>query len=674
VLLVVAVIIVTLLLTSGWLYKFTVMQRGLARRALETRIAKNIAQGLAVLSLQKIAREELTNPGSELSDYLSKPLSGMGDLSRQGLFLEQGATSLAPVLAPLLEPLADLGTYSYSVAYEAKQQDFSPCGLNAKFPREKRGLLHLHVAVSYGKHNGPSIIEEYHYVAPLKVVAALVPVLSKFTLYVENAQEGNPFRFNLVSTDQNGSLSPTSSAKPFILDNGGENRVDSTLAEFVRKERGLVYLGGGPIVLNLARGWGSNPEFGEGFHLFEKGRGDGLYTIDWKGHMALLNWDQGICIPPAAGAGRDWFEFVEKSPQADQCKVNSIFRLFGTDTRISPTLVLGQVYRGMICARAFKSIQTPPPFMPGFLPYIKDQAVWDTSCQDDPPEGYQPLKPFVDMTELKSMGASQQMSKYQETYASNYVSSQPFDLGLAFMATNNRHAFPLQGSFGAGDDLATLMKANPAPSAELTKTIPAEYRILDGVTSLESMQAFLDGMAVPGERAAWVVPAGEAGDPLVKLKRRGLVLSDGSSLGLDLNGWVYLEGQNTLTLDQNVQVVSNGGIVLEKGNIVIRKPIRAGDRILQLVTRDGFIRVEGFFGDVEASLVAGKGKVVIGPGAKPVIKGSVAMASFDIPSSAQGGTFKYNPALSARPGATTDAESEKGLLTFSLDPNPLLVQ
>lgn len=650
------------------------MQRGQSHKQAETRITHGIAQALATLALHKVIHEDLTTSGSPLAEKLGATLSGMNDYT-QSINLGGSGSPLAPLLTSLFLPLKDLGTYSWSITLECRKGDFEAFGLNTAFPREKRGLIHLMVDISYRKLNDPGngIEENFHFIAPVKVVAGLIPTLSKFTLYVENAQEGDPWRFNLVSTDPNGALSG-GGVKPIVLDNGGDATIPTTMGDLVKKPAGLVFLGGGIVCLNLARGWGTNPDYGEGFHLFEHGKGDGLYTTDWKDHMALLNWDQGTCVPGTSGGSKDWFDFVADSPRADLAKLNSVFRLMGTDTRPSPTLVLGQVFRGFVCAKAFKSVRTPSPFAPGFLPYIKDASRWSECLADDPPEGVPTLKPFFDLVpELKSQSTPQgQLAKYQQMFASDLVSSQPYNMGLAFIATNHRNAFPVSSHFRAGDDIIPLMKSDPPPSADQANAIPTDYRVLSGVTTLSDMSPFLEGMQIPGPRAAWSIHAGASVDPWKELRIRGLVIP-GPELSLDLNGWVVFDGQGDLLVDQNISIVSNGGIVLRKGNIVIRKPVKSNGKVFHFVTLDGNITIRDFFGDVEASLVAGKGKVIVGSGTKLTIKGSVAMSRFDLSTASQGAIIKYDPQLSVRPGQTADADSEKPTLCISVDPNPLLV-
>lgn len=664
---------VILFLTASGLFRYMKMQRGQSVRQGESRITGSLAQGLAVLALQKVTQEELSNPGSSLAETLAKPLDQMSDYS-QVVTLEGGANDLTPVLQPLLQPIRDLGNHSFKIRLETRRREFDKIGpAGGAYPREKQGLLHLFIDITYKKINDPGAgtSENFHFVTGIKVAASIVPTLSKFTLYVENAQEGDSWRYNKVSNDANGMVS--GGVKPLVLDNASDLDIPNSLNAIVRKPIGLVYLGGGPLILNLARGWGGSPEYGEAFHLYEFGKNDGLYTIEWKDHMAIMNFDQGMCST-SAGTGKDWLDLIAGCPLEDKAKFSSLLRLMGTDMQKSPTVVFGQVFRGILCARAFKSVQNPPPFVPGYLPFIKDVSVWQQSMELDPAEGVTPLYPFVNMVdELKNLSdPAAQLAKYQEKYASNLLASQPLNISLAFMATRNRDPYPAKTHFSGDSEMMSLVQSTPAPTPEQTSAIPADYRVLPGAANLGSLQAFIDGMEVPGNRTAWSIPAGEAGSIWEKFRRRGLCSEPGDR-NLNCNGWIYLEGTNNLTIDKNTNLVSNGGIVLEKGNIIITKPIRGNDKILYLVTRDGNIEIRDFYGDVEASLIANKGKVIIGSGTRLKVKGSVAMSRMDPASIQAGGTIKYDPQLSARHNQTADADSEKKLLGFSVDPNPLLL-
>ncbi|MBF0408584.1 MAG: hypothetical protein HQM10_14640 [Candidatus Riflebacteria bacterium] len=678
ILVLITIAIFILFMTGAYLLKTSTLQRGQTNRLGEMNVASGVGYGLAQLALHKIMYDELANPSSSMVQALSLPLNSMTDFNLGTFNLESGSVSLKSVCDTLTEPLAKLGNFYYRVSVKFGKSDFQAIGLSNLYPREKLGLIHIFVDINHKKFNtsGPYITENYHYVAKIKVTAAIVPILSKFTLYVENANDGNPWRYNVATTDQDGHLAGTQ-VVPIVLNNAGEPTVPTTMSDFVKKPFGFVYLGGGPVYLNIARGWGANPDYGEGFHLFECGRGDGLYTVAWgQDNMAILQWDQGTCQPSSLAGNKDWFDFIAHHPMAEMVKFNSIFRLLGTDVKKSPTLVFGEVFRGFICAKAYKSSVKPPPFPPAFLPYIGNMSIWMSAVGGSAPlEGFPPIQPFFtridEFAALTSYAAH--LKLYQEKYSSTIVASQPYNLSLAFIGTNNRNAFPRESHFRSGDPLLELTQANPQPPAAKMHDLPSDLTgLIPGVNSLKDMQPILDSMKIPGERVSWVIPASKNSDIIQTLKDYGLA-HGASPLNLNCNGWVYVEGTSKLEISEGIKITGNGGIVLEKGEIVISAPINcdpASKKVLYLITRDGDIKVGA---DVNASLIAGKGKVLI-TGGKRKINGSVAMSRFDITNASHGAEISYDPTLGALPlplQTSVPAASEAALLSFSICPDPV---
>ncbi|MBF0545869.1 MAG: hypothetical protein HQM08_15605 [Candidatus Riflebacteria bacterium] len=681
VLILVAICVLVMFLTGSYLLRSASLHKGQTNRLGEMNVTSGVGQALAQLALHKIMNDELANPSSQLTSVLSQPLSSMNDFLLDPFPLDSGTPSLKSVFDALVEPLKDLGNYSIKVSVKCSKSDFSNIGLSNIYPREKMGLIHILVNINYRKFNTSLAFtsENYHYVVKVKITAALVPILSKFTLYVENAQEGDPWRFNVVSTDQDGRLVSGSGGIPIVLDNAADANVPNAMPDFVRKPTGFVYLGGGPIYLNLARGWGANPDYGEGFHLFESGKGDGLYTVGWgKDNMAILHWDQGTCQPSSSGGNKDWYDFVIQSPLAELAKLNSAFRLYGTDIKKSPTLVFGEVFRSFVCAKAYKSTTKPPPFPPAFLPYIGSLGVWTAAVgSSTPSEGFPPVQPFFTRVDDFSAGQSflEHLKIYQEKYASNIVASQPFNLSLAFIGTNNRNAFPRETHFRAGDPLLELTQANPPPSADKMHALPNDLSgVIPGVNSLRNMQAILEGMKIPGDRVSWVIPASQNGDVIKALTDRGLAYG-ASPIKLNCNGWIYVEGDAKLDIKDSIEIESNGGIVLERGTINISSPISQASgnpKVLYLVTKDGNIKVGA---DVQAPLIAGNGKITFS-GAKRKITGALAMSKFDISNASVGADISYNPALAALPmpiQSSVPTASEASLLSYSICPDLILV-
>ncbi|HOT27033.1 MAG TPA: hypothetical protein PLU72_02515 [Candidatus Ozemobacteraceae bacterium] len=675
-----------LLLIGGYFIQYMVRQSRAGHKQAQQRITGVLANSLAQLAAQKIQHDILLRTDHPLVTYLRKPAGSMGELSRTAnppIALDSGTPDFSNVVSELIKPLAAHGTFNYEIRYECRQSDFST--ISPKFPREKSGIIHLYVTIRYKKTNGPEYPEDYHYALRVKVTAAIIPVLSKFNLYVEDALDGSPtrspWRFNLAATDVTGNLQTGSQVTPWVLWNGDDQLSLSSLTfdSLVQGKRGLIYLGGGRVYLNLARGWPSPGKFAEGFQLFKSGKGDGLYTIEWLddgGEIALLGWDQGTTFDTTSSGAREWWGFIANSKLASLARFNSIFRLYGTDSKKSPTLVLGEVFRSYITAKAIKDVRKR--FSPDFLNYIPGDSgnltYWQEYLTPMPMPENDNISTFTTLIKPAERASffdpssAESLKRFNQKYASNLAYS-PYNLSIAVMVTNNNLAFPLQSL--QTSPLITLMNSNPLPPADMMHAIPAPFNTLTGATSLKSMAPFITAMNVPGKRTSWTLPASNAPQDIWNnLRDRGLLKGN----KLDLNGWVYVPGAADMVIKDNLDVISNGGIVLEKGNILISNKINAtvGSefKVLQLVTLDGDITLD-INGPVQAALTAPKGRVTVTDNGRPQIKGAVAMKRFDISSASQGAELEYALPLAALPEQTADEMSEQDLLSFTLNPTPL---
>ena len=701
-LLVVGGILVVILLLAGWFFNYMLMQNRLSRRQEQQRISTFLAFGLAILAQQKIQQETLADETQELTKYLQKPLETMGNLDKSAstrIRIDLGTMDLQKVLDEMVEPLASLGGFSYVIHYFCQGKDFTRIG-SKYYPREKAGLIHLAVSTTFKKANASELVEEFHFVFKVKVTAALVPVLSKFTMYVADARgTADPydvqasFRLNTVSTNQNGMENPSNpTGKPWVFLNAAEGSpLPMRLTELVESKRGLIYLGGGQLILGLARGSNHPGEFSEGHHFFKWGRGDGLFNR-WppENGIYFLQWDQGICSENT-DAGRDWYEFVQNSPLHIFASRNSALKLLGVDLpsgKRSPTLVLGEVYRAFLSARAAKNLNPntdPKYFKPLFLKYVKkgppgdEEKYWreytdlTASTEDDN------IGTFVTCIDLTSRAVPPLTPRevYNASYASN-LNIEPYGRSLGYISTDNQIADPLINM--TSDPLIQFMPQKPsAVPASIFHTIPDPFKIIAGVTELRSMDDLLKGLQIPGSRTTWIInPAVEKRDIFDCLKARGLF--DGQIL--NLQGWVYIEGDNALKIDKNLKVGSNGGIVLQKGDITIANQIDAktgtgNSNHLQLITLDGKITVDTNQ-KVQAALLSRTGFVTIEKNVRATIHGAVAMKYFDLGSASQGANLEYDIDLAALPNlvasAVPDDLTEKKLLSFSVNPTPIFLK
>ncbi|HNV70776.1 MAG TPA: hypothetical protein PKO06_13835, partial [Candidatus Ozemobacteraceae bacterium] len=496
---------------------------------------------------------------------------------------------------------------------------------------------------------------------------------------------------------------PTTSAGP------SGAAIPTTFQEFVTTPRGLVYLGGpGQILLNLART--DKTKFGtansgESFQTFRNSRGEGFTprhvgTDNLSHQVVVSEMECGSSNSPVP-INKSYYDVVNSGAfgramiSIYHMEYNSIFRLMGVECDRSPTIVLGNVMRHSLLVRKMDVMLPPPARLFRVLPCL-DYPVYQSKI------GFE----FLPLNEAFGLAAvyTPDYLRYLIEFGSA-VASRPYNIGLAFCRDQaNYLAF---AAFPPGDRLRRLMDSDPcagesdqhdlpdpwkaaltagsapgssdSPGASSEATGPAA-----GVTSLRTMAPFTDLLMNTNRESLTLPAAGETGTALDLLRRRGLLV--GSKLLL--NGWVRLKpplGQ--LVFDQPLEVLGNGGLILEKGDIVIRASLQrspsAPERraaVLTLATLDGNIILETPTGtNVHASLFAfaPDGSAAAGHvrfQAPVALDGSVAARGL-FASTAEiarfpGGRLQYNPLLAALPNSSEEATSEKPTLTFAFEPLP----
>lgn len=659
-----------LFLFFGGFLKYTTRRRHSTGRLNKSFFARELSYSLATLAAHYLKEIEFKKNDGDLFKQLEKPVADLEDeLSGNIDFTGK----LATVKNKLFQGNASLNNLSADVSWLIRKENFSP--LIEAYPREKIGKILIPVDISYQAPGSKETIEEnYVYALQVKVVANLIPVLSRFTLYVNDALCGDEAeRFNLVTNDMYGKLK-NSNYRPWVLDNGnaGSSSFPARFSEIINSPLGLVYMGGGKIVLGNCRGWNIPGEYGEGFHLLAEGRGDGLYTTGFIGDMALLNWETGLCDDTSDSASKFWYELI-RDGFADQVKKSSIFRLMGTDLIKSPTLVFGDVYSLTLCAKAFKE---GTDFY-GPLPFCGSQARLDDISAGGSED--------FDIGHFSDVVGNISLDTYNSDYASS-LTEVPYNRALSYIITNYQNPDPMDsGIISTSDPLYDFIKGEAIDSGA-AEAIPDPYsNIFSDVSDLNEMKKILEKLQIPGARAIKTIELNDGEKLLNRLKNEGFL--DGNEL--DLNGWLYVKSDSGFEIENGLQLKSHGGIILEKGNIQLSNYIKSdtGEFILHLVTLDGNIELSsGVGGDMNVSLVAagdgsGKGQVKFSGSANsnlPTINGNVAMqrlANGSLNSSAARGVeIKYFKELAALPDRSADDMSEKPLLMFSLKEEPELLE
>lgn len=685
VLITILIIFVIVFLIGMGFSRFSSSIRLQANRMGEVRLSEMTAHGLATAAFHKIQLDFLSDRPSD-DGRLKKILAGpRPDLRETQLDFSSGEPDFSALVKSLTDPLKEQGAFKYSIYYSLDRKDFAALAAGGD-AREKSGFIRLKINTVY-----KNLEDEFHFACPIKVTSAWLPLLSKFNLFIDNSEaDKDKWRFNLVKSKPDGDLIGNS-PKPLVLYNGAKLagndlvRIDNYLARRV----GWVYFGGDqPAILNLAQGTNSVGEF---FHLYETwdtalGQFVGFYETEYfsythagvTGTVATVQWDKGIADEAAAGVSpAHWFKIIQGTPDEGRMTSNSIFRLYGIDKKQSPTLVLGKVFRGMISARGYQS--SPKSLVPAQLFQWVPRNQWPEYISFDPNfAGRQGLGSIATMAR-DILGLNEQhLDIYRAKYASQ-ATQQGYNASLAFVATNRVLADPFSGFSGwllkvmqskSGiDEMQKLplkiggynKDARVPALAELIKVAPAKAYI-----SIDAASA----------AAELGIQSGDAVSLPDILALRGIWQK--STGTLDVNGWVLIKCRSgtRLVVDKPLVLASNGGIVVDHGDLLIARNIDGGNYpespgdergetpkfTLQIVAVDGNILVNS--GKIDACLIAG-GKVLFGKEA-PIIRGSLATGYFDLKNASSGAELYYNQNLALESCASPDSVE---LLCFRLKPN-----
>lgn len=605
---------------------------------------------------------------------------------------------------------------------ELRKSEFQPKSLTSKgehfFPREKEGYLHICFDVRYvipGVKASERAKENYRFSSKVKVCSNIVPVLSKFNLYIGSAlgmnNDASNQRFNVIKTNCNGLLKEGEQIKPWILDNGPLNKSARNFDAFVNQQIGFVYLGGGtplkPIVLGLALVGDvtySNRYYGEGFHLYKnQSTGAGYWKIFKKigENGFIMQADMGLWDNDEDAEGNKIYKhYRDRFSQAcqKQTKRNSIFKLYGIDDSESPTVVLGYVNSMVGSIREF--ILFDSPISSGVyereeLEYIEDSREFNLAIEDSDEEdgdGYGAGDGNYEIGHFytcykENAGTPLTIDKYNQEFATQ-LSKYNYNFGLLNYCTGNAVVNPLKQQFTDQKiiELCTMPKSlgsNPNNGSVFT-SIPGIYSRIYPDKNLEDIDVFLEEKAIKN-RCSWFYELNEDENITDFLKKYGYLTANGN---LVLEGWGYIKnkGDNPVEIPAISSVDGQGGLVIEpmnggNANIIIKNDIVERTGHLTLLALKGNIGIAENVHHVDASLIAGGGQLIL-EGNEPnlEIKGNVAMKVID---GNEGGLSKigrglklvYNPNLSALPfcnDSTESSRSERDMLMYSIEDEPRL--
>lgn len=659
-----------LLILFGAFLNYSTSRRFSSQRLSRILLAREFSSALATLACHQLRNRELKNLSSKLAKSLSFPLQSMPSTNRETINFDSGLTEL---IKQIMDANSELRDLSYKVSWETRKDDFLI--INPAYPREKIGFIRIPIEVSYKVASTEDIIrEDYLYSINLKAVANLVPVLSKFSLYINDARSGKAAdRFNLVQNDSQGNLKSSSIYRPWVLNNGEQNaKFPDDFDQVIKSQRGLVYLGGGEINLSLARAFEMPGEFGEGFLLRGEGRKPtGMISVDKIGQsLFVLQMEVGMTEPePGNFLDNSWHDYV-RGGYDEVARKSSLFRLFGTDSIRTPTLVFGNVKSRTLAARVFKDTSIPPNGVYNVLPFAASDKAYDDFCSGN--SDIFDISRFTN--QHKTHRGTLSLAEYNSRYASA-VEENAYNRALGFIISNYLDDWPL-ASANIGSKLAKFI-AGSAISDGTASKIPAPFSgIYPSINDLSAMQQILDKIQIPGNRCAASLNVNTNESLLETLEKFELL--DGDKL--DLNGWYHITSDKTIEIDQSIRLQSHGGIVLKKGDIRVSNRVVAdgGDFFLTLIALDGNIIIDSALGgELDLSLIAAgqssdRGQVKLSgnrSSSVPTINGSIAMRRInDLKSNAARGVkINYRQSLSALPKQAQAANSEEPLLMFSLE-------
>lgn len=658
----------------------------------DTMLARELANSLAMTSFHYIKNVALKDEGGELRKVLAEPMSFYEDKKVESgdliagvkSYIKEGAND---IISALLEKSGLESIKLEEMTWRIHKGDFTALKLNgdddSPYPREKKGVVRVFIKISYklpGQKD--TISEDYLFASSITVAANIFPVLSKFNFYVEDAFGSNKpsgddllYRFNKVSTSAGGKLRPDSTHCPWIFDNGANEKVFDSYKDIMLNRKGLIYLGGGdndsPVILGVARGFSDVEQgpYGEDFHFFKRGSGGYWKTWEvWDNGTGILSANIGLCNDEDTANLGTW-QLMFGEGYRKQSTVNSIFRLYGTDaTKQSPTLVLGYVNSMCGDVRAYKGEKNTNNKL-AFFDRCDDFINFTALNANDLGENIGATLQYSDSVLSISKFALAYSSKtgldnsnrsnleefyeiYKEKYCTKVIQNRynkdyTYILTKALGRPDDDRAYPVEYcSDVVKDEIKSLceLKSNDiftkVPSVE-----GAKFDKIYNVSKLDELSPFMDKekLRIDGtedstnkDRLMRTVTYDAKESPFDDFLRFKNLLKKGDDgkEKLDLNGWLYIEGDGeTVELDKYTSASQGGFIIAGKdgGKANVRLKGNIEGEHLSIVALDGDIVVDNAVTHLDASLIAANGQVKLDCGSsitnnqQLTVKGNIVM-------------------------------------------------
>lgn len=740
VLLVIICVIVALMTLLASFMKSTTNRVHSTKKIGDTMFARELANSLAILSNHYIKYVELKNSGSELIKVLSLPREAMGNTDASGDLkagiqgkIKSGSEDIITTLLEAYKPILNEITLD-ELKWIVHKGDFASIEVgkagNYPYPREKKGLIRIYIKISY-KLPGQKkkISEDYLFTSPINVVANLVPVLSKFNFYVQNAlgeepNDDNIYRFNVIDTDAAGNLSNGAQVRPWIFANGGDapEVAKSTYNEIMEDPRGVIFLGGGngdnSIELGIACGWsdGENSDCGEDFHFFmnypdkEQGYWKTLEYWDDKNGGVMVS-EIGLCNAKS-GDYLEWRKQLGAGAQ-EKSKYHSIFKLYGVDgSKKSPTLVLGYVNSLFASVKLHKFGNNEFEVLP-HVDFEEDLPIYtayttDTSLYGS--DAYGKLMRFS-LHYCTIKGKSElEYEPYLKGYASK-LGHRRYGKDYAYILTENKVDFPeivdskLSALCNLSSDDKSFLRLPYSEKVQYNKIYNVEKCELDKLFNADALSInaekedkrkriayclkLLNNPPDDYSSTEFLISKGDEveNDIIDYLEFKGLINDN----KLDINGWLYINneaGFDEIPINfDSLKNISNGGIILSSGKLCLKSNIETepnNSSHFSLIALNGDIVIEEKVTTVKGSLIAPNGQIRLIGGAssqKLTIDGNIVMSKIckgdvkgDNVGIKRGLTLNYNRNLAAIPyndkvNGFGEERTESNLLMFDLKEN-----
>ena len=709
---VIAIFVALLILLSSFL-KSTSSRVHTTKKIGDTMHARELANSLAVLVNHYIKCVELKKSGSELKKLLCLPIdkmkNGEGKIKQEELVKYFGNiyNSLIDNSGLNNIKIIDLCWKIYKDDFIALKLD----GNNSPYPREKKGLICAEMKFSYLLPGTKSpITEEYSFSSEIKIVANLLPVLSKFSFYVEDVfdkrtldEETLESYFNVVDSTEGGILN-SGSPRPWVINNGGGSNFDN-YKDYVTDKRGFIYLGGGtsdkPVILGIARGFSNatQGDFGEDFHFYKNGL-QGYWKLRevWTKSEPVANVleaELGLCNDNTDNF-KKWQQKFGNGRFDKISRYNSIFRLYGTDKEKSPTLVFGYVDSMHGSIRAFKNSggHNYLYFFDHEEDFINSAGYGDSSLK------IYDLYAFGGAY-VGEYGDQATYTDYNDKYTTKVTRSR-YNRDFTYLLAKEKGKSPSDQQYPikyCTDLLKGELKdlCSDEQKDELFLAVPnadgvAEFRnIYSNSINLEKLDDLInpDKLCINGSsddeekksRIAYNTSVSNSEEAEEFLKTNGLLRNK----DLDLNGWVYFDFSGNELAFKDLKNLSQGGIIVDKGNITIKGNIKnESGAHLTIVALNGSITVERGVETIDASLISVNNSIKLEGDEKDkklYINGNIVMGNIpskngqkvDTDKMKRGLFLKYNTDLSAIPFSNKytveEEKTETPLLMFNINEN-----